>query len=211
MEVSGNVTIAGFAGGNVGTIRDSYCATAMTSAGAATYGFAPASGSLNNCYFLTGGTYTFAGKVYLYDYDADVTVSGATGLSSKELAELSLDGFGAIADAAHSVNHPNTAIDETEKAVYPYPGSVTGRDGARTHYGDWVTDADLGTLGVIYWEKEEGGSNDGYHFSFIGFEDGVQQKADSSLCEAHDDGGKITDYGYGYYWKDTGNEPVSAQ
>lgn len=207
MEASGNVTIAGFAGGNVGTIRDSYCATAMTSAGAATYGFAPASGSLNNCYFLTGGTYTFAGKVYLYDYDADVTVSGATGLSSKELAELRLDGFGAIADAAHSVNHPNTAIDETEEAVYPYPGSVTGRDGARTHYGDWVTDADLGTLGVIYWEKEEGGSNDGYHFSFIGFEDGVQQKADSSLCEAHDDGGKITDYGYGYYWKDTENEP----
>ena len=207
MEVSGNVTIAGFAGGNVGTIRDSYCATAMTSAGAATYGFAPASGSLNNCYFLTGGTYTFAGKVYLYDYDADVTVSGAAGLSSKELAKLRLDGFGAIADAAHSVNHPNTAIDETEEAIYPYPGSVTGRDGARTHYGDWVTDADLGTLGVIYWEKEEGGSNDGYHFSFIGFEDGVQQKADSSLCEAHDDGGKITDYGYGYYWKDTGNEP----
>lgn len=207
MEVSGNVTIAGFAGSNVGTIRDSYCATAMTSAGAATYGFAPASGSLNNCYFLTGGTYTFAGKVYLYDYDADVTVSGAAGLSSKELAELRLDGFGAIADAAHSVNHPNTAIDETKEAVYPYPGSVTGRDGARTHYGDWVTDADLGTLGVIYWEKEEGGSNDGYHFSFIGFEDGVQQKADSSLCEAHDDGGKITDYGYGYYWKDTGNEP----
>lgn len=207
MEASGNVTIAGFAGGNVGTIRDSYCATAMTSAGAATYGFAPASGSLNNCYFLTGGTYTFAGKVYLYDYDADVTVSGATGLSSKELAELRLDGFGAIADAAHSVNHPNTAIDETKEAVYPYPGSVTGRDGARTHYGDWVTDADLGTLGVIYWEKEEGGSNDGYHFSFIGFEDGVQQKADSSLCEAHDDGGKITDYGYGYYWKDTGNRP----
>lgn len=207
MEVSGNVTIAGFAGGNVGTIRDSYCATAMTSAGAATYGFAPASGSLNNCYFLTGGTYTFAGKVYLYDYDADVTVSGAAGLSSKELAKLSLDGFGAIADAAHSVNHPNTAIDETEKAVYPYPGSVTGRDGARTHYGDWVTDADLGTLGVIYWEKEEGGSNDGYHFSFIGFEDGAQQKADSSLCEAHDDGGKITDYGYGYYWKDTEKPP----
>mgnify|MGYP002463861894 FL=1 len=199
--------IAGFAGGNVGTIRDSYCATAMTSAGAATYGFAPASGSLNNCYFLTGGTYTFAGKVYLYDYDADVTVSGAAGLSSKELAKLRLDGFGAIADAAHSVNHPNTAIDETEKAVYPYPGSVTGRDGARTHYGDWVTDADLGTLGVIYWEKEEGGSNDGYHFSFIGFEDGVQQKADSSLCEAHDDGGKITDYGYGYYWKDTEKKP----
>lgn len=207
MEVSGNVTVAGFAGGNVGTIRDSYCATAMTSAGAATYGFAPASGSLNNCYFLTGGTYTFAGKVYLYDYDADVTVSGAAGLSSKELAKLRLDGFGAIADAAHSVNHPNTAIDETEEAIYPYPGSVTGRDGARTHYGDWVTDADLGTLGVIYWEKEEGGSNDGYHFSFIGFEDGAQQKADSSLCEAHDDGGKITDYGYGYYWKDTEKPP----
>ena len=37
------------------------------------------------------------------------------------------------------------------------------------HYGDWVTDADMGTIGMVYWEKEEGGANSGYHFSYIGF------------------------------------------
>lgn len=204
MEVSGRVSIAGFAGENVGTIRSSYCATALLSAGADTYGFAPGSGSLNGCYFLNGGTYTFAGKVYLYDYD---TVTGATGETGEYLKkELNLDGFGTIADEAHSINHPNTVTDGADGEVCPYPGSVSGRSGL-THYGDWVTEADLGTLGMIYWEKEEGGSNDGYHFSFIGFENGVDRKQDSNLCEAHDDGGKITAYGYGYYWKDTEKEP----
>lgn len=203
MEVSGRVSIAGFAGENVGTIRSSYCATALLSAGADTYGFAPGSGSLNGCYFLNGGTYTFAGKVYLYDYD---TTAGAAGVTGAELKDLSLDGFGTIADAAHSINHPNTVTDGADGEVCPYPGSVSGRNGL-THYGDWVTEADLGTLGMIYWEKEEGGSNDGYHFSFIGFENGVDRKQDSNLCEAHDDGGKITAYGYGYYWKDTEKEP----
>ncbi len=207
MEVSGHVSIAGFAGENVGTIRSSYCATALLSAGADTYGFASGSGSLSGCYFLSGGTYTFAGKVYLYDYDSDKKVTGAEGVSGADLEKLNLDGFGTIADEAHSINHPNTVTDGTNGEVCPYPGSVTGHDGALTHYGDWVTEADLGTLGMIYWEKEEGGSNDGYHFSFIGFENGVDRKQDSNLCEAHDDGGKITAYGYGYYWKDTEKKP----
>ncbi len=59
---------------------------------------------------------------------------------------------------------------------------------------------------MVYWEREVGGSNPGYHFSYIGFENGVR-KDGSSLCTAHDDGGKITDYGYGYYYSTSGSEP----
>lgn len=58
----------------------------------------------------------------------------------------------------------------------------------------------MGTIGMVYWEKEEGGANSGYHFSYIGFT-GTARKEGSSLCTAHDDGGKITAYGYGYYWQ----------
>ena len=58
----------------------------------------------------------------------------------------------------------------------------------------------MGTIGMVYWEKEEGGANSGYHFSYIGFT-GPTRKEGSSLCTAHDDGGKITDFGYGYYYK----------
>ena len=41
----GGVASSGFAGENIGSIRSSYCATALTSPGADTYGFAPATGS----------------------------------------------------------------------------------------------------------------------------------------------------------------------
>ena len=60
---------------------------------------------------------------------------------------------------------------------------------------------------MVYWEHEEGGSNPGYHFSYIGFENSIR-KDGSSLCTAHDDGGKITAYGYGYYWSKGETEPL---
>lgn len=45
----GGVALSGFAGENIGSIRSSYCATALTSPGADTYGFAPATGSTSGC------------------------------------------------------------------------------------------------------------------------------------------------------------------
>ena len=189
----GETSLAGFAAENYGTIRDSYCATALSSAGGDTYGFAPDSGSVSNCYYLNGGTYSFAGGVHLYDYK----LGSAEGVT--DLASLSLSGFGAV-DASHTGHYPNTAIKKGEKAAYPYLSSFSGADGQPTHYGDWVTKADMGTLGVLYWEYESGGSNSGYHFSFIGFDSGIEKRG-SSLCTAHDDGGAVTRYGYGYYTK----------
>ena len=198
-EIRGSAMISGFVGDNQGTIRNSYCATALTAVtGAEVNGFTSDHGSVSDCYYLSGGTYTFAGTVRLYDYKAGT--NGAQERDHEQMKNLAseLDGFATV-DKEHSLKHQNTDPSET---VYPYPGSVTaGSAKTRVHYGDWPTPADMGTIGMVYWEKEEGGANSGYHFSYIGFTENTR-KAGSSLCTAHDDGGKITDFGYGYYCKD---------
>ena len=196
-EIRGSAMISGFVGDNQGTIRNSYCATALTAVtGAEVNGFTSDHGSVSDCYYLSGGTYTFARTVRLYDYKAGT--SGAQPRNHEQMKALELDGFAKVDDPEHSLKHQNT--DDAEK-VYPYPGSVTAADKKPVHYGDWPTSADMGTIGMVYWEKEEGGANSGYHFSYIGFT-GDARKTGSSLCTAHDDGGKITDFGYGYYYKD---------
>ena len=194
-EIRGSAMISGFVGDNQGTIRNSYCATALTAVtGAEVNGFTSDHGSVSDCYYLSGGTYTFAGTVRLYDYKAGT--SGAQAKTHEQMQELKLSGFSKV---DKTQNYPNTEGTET---VYPYPSSVTaGSAKTRVHYGDWPTPADMGTIGMVYWEKEEGGANSGYHFSYIGFTENTR-KAGSSLCTAHDDGGKITDFGYGYYCKD---------
>lgn len=198
-ETRGSAVISGFAGENRGVIRNCYCATALTAVtGAAVNGFSTDLGSVTKCYYLNGSTHTFAGEVRLYDYKPGT--NGAEKKTHEEMKELVLSGFGKVTDATHSINHQNTDPSET---VYPYPGSVTaGSAKTPVHYGDWPTPADMGTIGMVYWEKEEGGANSGYHFSYIGFDAKGARKTGSSLCTAHDDGGKITDFGYGYYCKD---------
>ena len=205
-EIRGSAVISGFAGENRGVIRNCYCATALTAVtGAAVNGFSTDLGSVTKCYYLNGSTHTFAGEVRLYDYKPGT--NGAKAQNHEQMKTLKLDGFATVDDEAHSINHQNT--DDAE--VYPYPSSVTaGSDKTPVHYGDWVTDADMGTIGMVYWEKEEGGANSGYHFSYIGFT-GTTRKTGSSLCTAHDDGGKITDFGYGYYQKEKDTEKVTLK
>lgn len=195
-EIRGSAVISGFVGDNQGTIRNSYCATALSAVtGAEVNGFASAHGSVSDCYYLSGGTYTFARTVRLYDYKPGAT--GAQAKTHEQMQELKLSGFSKV---DKTQNYPNT---EGAKAAYPYPGSVSG-PGGTVHYGDWPTPADMGTIGMVYWEKEEGGANSGYHFSYIGFDAKGFRKEGSSLCTAHDDGGRITDFGYGYYKVGTG-------
>ncbi len=196
-EIKGDdsVTLAGFMAENGGSIRDSYCAVSLVSAsGAAVRGFSMEGGSVTGCYYLDGGTYSFRDKIASYDAQR---VSGATAVTDEELMALSITGFG-TADETYC--HAATAGED-----FPYPASVTA-GGARVHYGDWPVKANLGTLGVFYWENEVGGANSGYHFSFIGFENGVE-KRDESLCTVHNDGGVVTEYGYGYFWKDGETQP----
>lgn len=200
----GGVTLGGFAGSNTGSLRTSYCATAMTSPNADIHGFAPTAGGVSGCCYLNGGTYRFVDSVHLYQY---TDRSGAAPVNEPALRGMAtrLGGFGAVS-AANTFQHDKT-LDSAGKA-YPYPGIVAGHDGSRVHYGDWVTPADMGVLGLLYWEYESKPTGSGYYFSSIGVEDG-EYKTNSSLCVSHDDGGTVTAYGYGYYWSaGSTTEPV---
>lgn len=200
----GGVTLGGFAGSNTGSLRASYCATAMTSPNADIHGFAPSAGGVSGCCYLNGGTYRFVDSVHLYQY---TDISGAAPVNEPALRGMAtrLGGFGAVS-AANTFQHDKT-LDSTGKA-YPYPGIVAGHDGSRVHYGDWVTPADMGVLGLLYWEYESKPTGSGYYFSSIGVQDG-EYKTNSSLCVSHDDGGTVTAYGYGYYWSaGSTTEPV---
>lgn len=200
----GGVTLGGFAGSNTGSLRASYCATAMTSPNADIHGFAPTAGGVSGCCYLNGGTYRFVDSVHLYQY---TDRSGAAPVNEPALRGMAtrLGGFGAVS-AANTFQHDKT-LDSAGKA-YPYPGIVAGHNGSRVHYGDWVTPADMGVLGLLYWEYESKPTGSGYYFSSIGVEDG-EYKANSSLCVSHDDGGTVTAYGYGYYWSaGSTTEPV---
>ncbi len=200
----GGVTLGGFAGSNTGSLRASYCATAMASPSADIHGFAPTAGGVSGCCYLNGGTYRFVDSVHLYQY---TDRSGAAPVNEPALRGMAtrLGGFGAVS-AANTFQHDKT-LDSAGKA-YPYPGIVAGHDGSRVHYGDWVTPADMGVLGLLYWEYESKPTGSGYYFSSIGVEDG-EYKTNSSLCVSHDDGGTVTAYGYGYYWSaGSTTEPV---
>ena len=121
-EIRGSAMISGFVGDNQGTIRNGYCATALTAVtGAEVNGFTSDHGSVSDCYYLSGGTYTFAGTVRLYDYKAGT--NGAQERDHEQMKNLAseLDGFATV-DKEHSLKHQNTDPSET---VYPYPSSVT--------------------------------------------------------------------------------------
>ena len=191
----GEVELGGFAAHNGGIIRGAYCATAMSSAGARADGFT-ASGSVQSCYYLNGGTYRFWEEDRLYSAE---TAGGAQPMTAAELKALGLSGFDTSAAARYS--RKNT------EGVYPYPACMQDASGVLVHYGDWPVPTNVGEVGVFYWEKEEDGANSGYHLSYIGFV-GTERKEGSTLCTAHDDGGVITAYGYGYYWESSSQKPT---
>lgn len=202
-----DVVIAGFAASNGGTLRESYCAVSIISANAVTNGFSTSGGNISSCYYLNGGTYAYCGNIAIYNSADENAKDKVEGVNYKKLHDILLDkGFKAVAKIENEYEKNNTGS-------YPFPGIVTDAilGGEVIHYGAWPTELDLGTFGIFYWEKEEGGANAGYHFSYTGFknENGKEViETNQNLCVVHDDGGVITEYGYGYYWEDDNLEPT---
>lgn len=206
------VWVAGFAANNAsGMIRRSYSATALTASGdAESYGFAHTGGSAYQCYYLDGGTYSYRGALYAYNTSTNEFKDNAAGepLTGSELQNKAISNF---KTAAQSYNHEKTSGD-----TYLYPAVVRDAAGQTVHYGDWPVQKDIGTLGVFYWEYEDGGSNSGYHFSYVGTSQGNEISSANndilkgdSLCEEHDDGGVVTHYGYGYFYANSNNLKTS--
>ena len=211
-DTSNTYGLGGFAGTNNGHIESSYCAMAYTSSNINTdnvSAFTQGIGQVDKCMYLNGGNYFYVDKVNLYNFEKDAYAAAATDTQLKGMVDggdtsyslgtwLSND-FG---QADESINHEiTTAKSKVDK--YPYPAVVS--DGKqKVHYGEWFFESGFANMGFIYWEHETGGSNNGYHFYIIDA-DGAEH---STLCEAHDDGGIIKEYGYGYYYIKDGAEPT---
>ena len=191
-----NCTIGGFTAKNTGILKGDYCAVALGAAGTSkTYGFSPKGGGVvsSDCYYLSGGTFRYLNNMLPFSNDQGAGIH----VTYQEMVEKAMKGT--MADESRC----NGATDEEN---YPFNAVVT-KEGKKVHYGNWQVPVNLGSIGVIYWEHEEGGANDGYHFSYIGYKASSQDPAsvldkvgDSTLCTRHDDGGRITEYGYGYYY-----------
>lgn len=184
------VRLCGFAGENAGgALAYCYSATALTAAGEAeVYGLTRVGGSAAQCYYLDGGTYAYGEGLYAYNASGNsFRVNAAQSpIKGEELEGQSLYGFTKL-----------TASD-----AYPYPAVVRDAAGKTVHYGTWPVQRHIGTMGVFYWEREQGG-NAGYHLSYIGTDDG-KKISGSTLCTQHNDSGVVTEYGYGYFYKPDG-------
>ena len=201
-----NCVLGGFTARNTGVLRGDYCAVALGAAGTSkTYGFAPKGGGVvsSDCYYLSGGTFQYLNDMLPFGNDQGAGAS----VAYEDMLEKAANGT----KAAESKYHGVTAEDN-----YPF-NAVVNKDGQKVHYGNWQIPVNLGSIGVIYWEHEEGGANDGYHFSYIGYKASsldptsvLDKVGDSTLCTRHDDGGRITEYGYGYYYAEGSTKPDST-
>ena len=189
---SGKTIIAGFTAHNTGSISDTYCATALTSSGvgSVSYAYSPIGGSIKNSRYLTKGTYYLGYEVN--SYDRNEAYSAGTPSSFADLQKGS--------KATSSFYHAKTTELDDAQSNYPFTAYVKKADGSYVHYGEWHVKPSLGKMGVFYWEKETSGNNNGYKISYIGIDVALKQvEQESTLCTAHDDGGVIEEYGYGYY------------
>lgn len=194
--------VAGLVANNHGSVTDCYCGVAFTVSGdTAVYGFAPQGGTVNRGYYLDGGTYSYANKLYSFNIsNSGYTDAEGEAITAEQLQTMAITDFGAV-DQAHTLLHP-----QTKTQTFSYSSAVRDSSGTPVHLGNWPNhEKNLGSVGVFYWELEEGGSNPGYHLSYVGY-DGASVLRDNTLCTAHDDGGIITAYGYGYFLKGDGIE-----
>lgn len=184
------VRLCGFAGENTGgALAYCYSATALTAAGEAeVYGLTRTGGSAAQCFYLDGGTYAYGEGLYAYNASGNsFRVNAAQSpINGANLETQSLYGFTKLTASG-------------TEAVYPYPAVVRDAAGKTVHYGPWPKQRHIGTMGVFYWEREQGG-NAGYHLSYIGTEEG-NRFSGSTLCVQHNDSGVVMEYGYGYFYK----------
>ena len=201
---NGNVRLAGFVGENYGSIARCYSGCALEAAGTTElYGFGKKDyGRVQNCYYLDGGTYSYRDTLYSFNtsgnaYHDDAAGTPATGT---ELGQMGTALGMERVPNSRTFYHTETV---TKTGQYDYPVTVTLGDGTYAHFGNWPNqEKDLGTLGVYYWEYEQGGANSGYHLYYLGTTqngEGIKTFDGNNLCTHHDDGGVITEYGYGYF------------
>ena len=198
VDKNSSARICGFVGYNAGIIRNSYAAADLESTGqqVETYGFCGVrSGSQAGTYYLNEGNFTYREVSYAADYQRDE--DKAAGI---KYADLAANPFSASASEMRPAETRDT--DEPVEGLFPYPTGVRNADNKPIHYGQWPALMDLGEMGVYYWEELEINGKSRFHISVLAVKPDEKTVAKrSNLSGAHDDGGVVTNYGYGYYTK----------
>lgn len=199
VDKNSSARICGFVGYNAGVIRDSYAAADLESTGqqVETYGFCGVrSGSQSGTYYLNEGNFTYREVSYAADYHRDD--DRAAGIKYAALADNPFSGSGSEMKKAEARDE-----DEPGEDLFPYPTGVRNADNKPVHYGQWPALMDLGEMGAYYWEELEINGKSKFNISVLAVKPDEKTVAKrSSLSNAHDDGGVVTNYGYGYYTKE---------
>ena len=200
-EVDDTITtarICGFVGWNSGSISNSYAAVDLRSSGenVEIFGFCgERAGSQSGTGYLDQGSYTYRGTSYAANYHREG--DKAQSLTYARLAGKAEDSF-SVPGMGKAVQSPQW--EDEEERLYPYPAAVKNKAGAYIHYGRWPEPMPLGEMGVFYWEKLVIDGKETYHLSALAVDPGKNKiTRQSNLSETHNDGGVVTDYGYGYY------------
>lgn len=190
VDRNSNALVCGFVSRNEGHIVNSYSATQLEASGtgAVISGFCgrtSGAGTQSGTYYLNMGNFTYRDVPFAASYP-DETV----GLKEASYKELSAE---------------NSLISRMErltgKDAYPYPTAVRDEAGRPVYHGKyWPVPLDLGQMGVYYWEKLTVNGAENYYIKMLAVNPKTQKMTQmSTLSNAHDDGGVVTEYGYGYY------------
>lgn len=205
VDKNSSARICGFVGFNAGVIRNSYAAADLESTGqqVETYGFCGVrSGSQAGTYYLNEGNFTYREASYAADYQRDE--DRAAGIKYAALADNPFSGSDPEMKKAEAGD-----ADEPVEGLFPYPTGVRNAENKPIHYGQWPALMDLGEMGVYYWEELEINGKSKFNISVLAVKPDEWTVAKrSSLSSAHDDGGVVTNYGYGYYTRE--NAPLTA-
>ena len=198
-EVDNTITtarICGFVGYNFGSISNSYAAVDLQSSGqnVEAYGFCGVKAGTQSGItgYLNEGNFTFRQSAYSANYHRE----------GDKAAPIRYEAL-TSGETAQNLGMGRTAEMPDPEKEYPYPAAVRNKEGKYVHYGQWPVPMPLGEMGVYYWEKlvvngDEAGAT--YHVSALAVDPGKNTiTKQSTLSNAHNDGGVITQYGYGYY------------
>jgi len=193
----------GFAGWNARTavISNSYSAMDLRTnhAGGKVHSFCGVNyGHLSNDRYLNEGNFTYRDEAFNASYTEDL--GGASPVKYADLKKNADPEKGAIFSGMET--NGNAWISPGKpKEAFPYPTAVK-RDSASAHYGSFPKPLELGEMGVYYWEKLELYDESTYRISLLAVDPTKKTiTKQSTLSDAHDDGGVVVDYGYGYYTK----------
>lgn len=198
-----SIRLCGFAGRNSGIISDAYAAVDLESSGlnVEAYGFCANEGQqLGNLGYLDQGSYAYRKINFAANYKREAGDEVATGYTYAQMTDPAAESaFPRPAGMGVAARAP-----QGDGEQFLYPAAVKDANGDYVHYGKWPGKMAMGQMGVFYWEKLEIGGKETYHISALAVdgEQGAITKV-STLSTAHDDGGVITAYGYGYYYDET--------